>query len=62
MTKQQATTLLQTKYPNAQLYKPSDSCHLCKKGSIAVIFTPNGKVYSYTAKTYKELLEKLSII
>lgn len=62
MTKDQATKLLQTKYPTAQMYKGSERCGLCKKGSIAVVFTPNGKVYSYIAKTYKELLEKLDVI
>lgn len=59
MTKKQTLEVLKTKYPNIEIYKPSATCGLCQKGKIAVVFTPNGKVYSYSVKTYKELIEKL---
>ena len=62
MTHRQATELLKLKYPDAEIYKPSKTCALCKKGSIAVEFKPFGKVYSYRVKTYKELLERLGCI
>lgn len=61
MTHKQALTLIRTKYPQAEIYKPSDKCGLCKKGSIAVIFQPHGKVYSYCVNSYSALLETLGI-
>lgn len=62
MTHKQATELLKSKYPNAEIYRPSDSCGLCKRGSIAVVFEPNGKVYSYMASNYKTVLERLGCL
>lgn len=62
MTHKRATELLQRKYPEAQIYRPSEHCGLCKKGSIAVMFKPNGKVYSYLASNYATVLEKLGCI
>ena len=59
MTHKQATRILKERYPDAEIYKPSKTCGLCKKGSMAVVFTPHGKVYTYSAENYKVLLEKL---
>lgn len=59
MTQRQATEILRTKYPQAEIYRPNDKCGLCKKGKIAVIFEPHGKVYSYMAQSYSEVLERL---
>lgn len=59
MTHKQATEILQRKYPEAQIYRPSDKCCLCNKGSIAVVFTPNSRTYSYLASNYASVLERL---
>jgi hypothetical protein len=62
MTKKDAEKVLRRKYPDAEIYRPSEKCGLCKKGSIAVIFEPGGKVYSYMVVSYGELLERLGLI
>lgn len=62
MTHKRATELLQRKYPEAQIYRPSEHCALCRKGSIAVVFEPYGKVYSYLAQNYASVLERLGCI
>lgn len=62
MTNKQATAILQRKYPDARIYRASDKCALCKKGSIAVVFSPQGKVYSYLAQNYREVLERLGCL
>jgi hypothetical protein len=59
MTHKEATDTLKQKYPDAETYRPSKTCGLCKKGSIAVVFKPYGKVYTYRVNNYRELLEKL---
>lgn len=59
MTHKRATEILKRKYPKAEIYRPSKTCGLCKKGSIAVVFEPYGKVYSYQATNYKTVLERL---
>lgn len=59
MTNKQATEILRRKYPYAEIYRASDKNALCKKGSIAVVFSPYGKVYSYMAQNYSEVLERL---
>lgn len=59
MTHKEATRILKEKYPQAEIYRPSKKCGLCNKGSIAVVFEPNGKVYSYMATNYKTVLERL---
>lgn len=62
MTNKQATEILRRKYPNASIHRPSEKCGYCKKGSIAVMFEPNGKVYSYMANNYANVLERLGCI
>lgn len=59
MTHKQATEILRKKYPKAEIIRPSSKSGLCKKGSIAVIFEPQGKVYNYLAGSYAEVLERL---
>lgn len=59
MTHKKATEILKSKYPDAEIYRPSEHCGLCNKGSIAVVFEPLGKVYRYSASTYSEVLERL---
>lgn len=62
MTNKQATEILRRKYPEAKIYRASDKHSLCRKGSIAVVFEPQGRVYSYVAQNYKEVLERLGCI
>lgn len=62
MTNKKATEILRRKYPEGQIYRPNEHCGLCKKGSIAVIFTPNGRTYSYMAQNYSEVLERLGCL
>lgn len=62
MTHKEATRILKCKYPEAEIYRPSEKCALCKKGSIAVVFKPYGKVYSFLAHNYNEVLERLGCI
>ena len=59
MTHKQATRILKQKFPEAEIFRPSDKCGLCTKGKIAVVFQPNGKIYSYMATNYKTVLERL---
>lgn len=59
MTHKRATEILKKKYPEAEIYRPSAKCALCRKGSIAVVFTPNGRTYSYLANNYADVLERL---
>ena len=59
MTHKQATEILKKKYPEAEIYRPSKTCGLCNKGSIAVVFKPYGKVYTFSATSYKTVLERL---
>lgn len=59
MTNKQATEILRRKYPEASIYRASEKHGFCNKGSIAVIFKPYGRVYSYLAQNYKEVLERL---
>ena len=53
---------MRRKYPEAKIYRASDKHALCRNGSIAVVFEPQGKVYSYVAQNYKEVLERLGCI
>lgn len=59
MTHKRATEILKRKYPEAEIYRPSEHCALCRKGSIAVIFSPQGKVYRFLANNYSDVLERL---
>lgn len=59
MTHKRATEILKSKYPEAEIYRPSEHCALCRKGSIAVTFKPNGKVYKFLANNYADVLERL---
>ena len=59
MTQRQATGILRKRYPQAEIYRPNEKNGLCNKGKIAVVFEPQGKVYSYVAQNYKEVLERL---
>lgn len=59
MTHKQATEILKRKYPEAEIYRPSKTCALCNKGSIAVVFNPGGRVYAYLANNYANVLERL---
>ena len=59
MTYKQATEILKKKYPEAEIYRPSEKCGLCRKGSIAVVFKPYGRTYSYLASNYAFVLERL---
>lgn len=62
MTQRQARNILRTKYPQAEIFRPNSKCGLCNKGKIAVVFEPQGKVYSYMAQNYSEVLERLGCI
>lgn len=59
MTHKRATEILKRKYPEAEIYRPSEHCTLCRKGSIAVIFSLQGKVYRFLANNYSDVLERL---
>lgn len=59
MTHKQATEILKRKYPDAEIYRPNEHNGMCNKGQFAVVFQPLGKVYSYSACNYAEVLERL---
>lgn len=56
MTEKRANEILRTKYPEAEIVKNMGGV---ATGRISVIFTPGGKVYSYLASSYQQVLEKL---
>ena len=56
MTEKRANEILRTKYPEAKIVKNIGGVATSR---ISVIFTPGGKVYSYLAGSYQQVLEKL---
>lgn len=56
MTEKRANEILRTKYPEAEIVKNMGGVATSR---ISVIFTPGGKVYSYLASSYQQVLEKL---
>lgn len=56
MTEKRANEILRTKYPEAGIVKNMGGVATSR---ISVIFTPGGKVYSYLASSYQQVLEKL---
>ena len=63
MTQKQATKLLQTKYPEAKIYRNNEKFGYNYKGSYSVMFSPNGKVYTYkSCRSYEAVLATLGVI
>lgn len=58
MTNERANEILKTKYPEAEIYAPGTMGGV-PNGRIALTFDPNGKVYSYVAQNYAQVLNKL---
>lgn len=56
MTEKRANEILRTKYPETEIVKNMGGVATSR---ISVIFTPGGKVYSYLASSYQQVLEKL---
>lgn len=59
MTEKQANSIFNKKYPEGEIRRKHSTA---AEGRYWVMFTKTGKVYRYSAKTYKELLEKLGVI
>lgn len=58
MTEKRANEILHTKYPNGRIFR-RNSMGGVTTSAIAVEFNEYGKVYSYQAKSYQEVLDKL---
>lgn len=57
MTENKANEIFRTKYPNGKIFK-RNSMGGTSSSTLAVIFNPNGKVYSYQSSSYAQLLSR----
>ena len=60
MTIQEVNTIFQSKYPTGSVFqKGSFGCGSASDNKVCVIFKEDGKVYSYSYKSYADLLQQL---
>lgn len=60
MTIQEVNTIFKSKYPTGEVFqKGSFGCGSASDNKVCVIFKDGGKVYSYSYKSYADLLQQL---